>query len=158
MFIHTNQPLITSFYIFFAEVAMSQRWSAIFCATGAWRGKPIGRVRVKDIQNSKNQKVKFGHSWNPWHRFCTSKCLIWWPDVHFLGCWVRPCRREVTTFFFLFFCLWNRHFWGLGRPEWLRKCFSPFPIERISGGHCFRSNCVCFQPFVEQYYLFDQLY
>ena len=40
MFIHTNQPLITSFYIkrclFFAELAMSQRWSALFCATGAW--------------------------------------------------------------------------------------------------------------------------
>ena len=37
MFIHANQPLFTSFYIkeylFFAEVAMSQRWSAIFCAT-----------------------------------------------------------------------------------------------------------------------------
>ena len=26
---------------------MSQRWSAIFCATGAWGGKPIGRVKVK---------------------------------------------------------------------------------------------------------------
>ena len=40
MFIYTNQPLITSFYIkkylFFAESAMSQRWSAIFYATGAW--------------------------------------------------------------------------------------------------------------------------
>ena len=40
MFIHTNQLLITSFYIkkylFFAELAMSQRRSAIFCATGAW--------------------------------------------------------------------------------------------------------------------------
>ena len=24
---------------------MSQRWSAIFCATGAWGGKPIGHVR-----------------------------------------------------------------------------------------------------------------
>ena len=40
-FIHTNQPLMTSFYIkevpiFFAELAMSQRWSAIFCATDAW--------------------------------------------------------------------------------------------------------------------------
>ena len=34
MFIHTNQPLITSFYIkrclFFAELAISQRWSALF--------------------------------------------------------------------------------------------------------------------------------
>ena len=26
---------------------MTQRWSAIYCATGAWAGKPIGRVRVK---------------------------------------------------------------------------------------------------------------
>ena len=48
--IHTNQPLITSIYIkeipIFAELAMSQRWSAIFCATSALGGKPIGRVRV----------------------------------------------------------------------------------------------------------------
>ena len=40
MFIHTNHPLITSFYIkrhlFFAKLATSQRWSAIFCATGVW--------------------------------------------------------------------------------------------------------------------------
>ena len=51
MFIHTNQPLITSFYTkkvsIFAELAMSQRCSAIFCATGVWGGKSIGRVRVK---------------------------------------------------------------------------------------------------------------
>ena len=44
MFIHTNHPLITSFYIkrepIVAELAMSLRWSAIFCATGAWGGKP----------------------------------------------------------------------------------------------------------------------
>ena len=26
---------------------MSQRWSTLFCETGAWGGKPIGRVRVK---------------------------------------------------------------------------------------------------------------
>ena len=39
IFIHINQRLITSFYIkryFFAELAMSQRWSVILCATGAW--------------------------------------------------------------------------------------------------------------------------
>ena len=45
MFIYTNQPLIRSFYIkkvpifcrmTHSEWAMSQRWSAIFCATGAW--------------------------------------------------------------------------------------------------------------------------
>ena len=51
---HTNQPLITSFYIqklpIFAELAMSQRLSAIFCATGVWGDKPIGRVRVKDVK------------------------------------------------------------------------------------------------------------
>ena len=50
MFIHTNQPLITSFYIkkvpIFAELAMSERWSTIFCATGAWGGKPIGHLRL----------------------------------------------------------------------------------------------------------------
>ena len=42
MFIHTYLPLITSFYIknylFFADLAISQRWSAIFCATGEWGG------------------------------------------------------------------------------------------------------------------------
>ena len=36
----TNQPLITSFYIkkvpIFAKLAISQRSSAIFCATGVW--------------------------------------------------------------------------------------------------------------------------
>ena len=36
---------------------MSQRWSAIFCATGAWGGKPIGRVRVK-IPIAGNRKVE----------------------------------------------------------------------------------------------------
>ena len=55
MLIHTNQPLITSIYIgrylFFAELLMSQRWSAFFCATGAWGGKPIGCVRVHDCHN-----------------------------------------------------------------------------------------------------------
>ena len=49
----TKQPLITTFFVqkryFFAKLAMSQRWSAIFCATGAWGGKPIGRVRVNII-------------------------------------------------------------------------------------------------------------
>ena len=45
MFIHTNEPS-TSFYIksylVFAELAMNQRWSAIFCASGAWGSKMIG--------------------------------------------------------------------------------------------------------------------
>ena len=39
MLIHTNKPLVTFYkkrYLFFAELAMSQRWSAIFCATGVW--------------------------------------------------------------------------------------------------------------------------
>ena len=50
MFIHTNQPLITSFYIkrylFFAELAMSKRWSAIYCATGA-RGLMITLYKAR---------------------------------------------------------------------------------------------------------------
>ena len=53
MFIHTNKLLITSFYIkmylFFAELAMSHRCSAIFCSTGVWGCKPIGRVRVNFV-------------------------------------------------------------------------------------------------------------
>ena len=40
MFILINQPLIKLFYIkkylFFAELAMIQRWFAIFCVTGVW--------------------------------------------------------------------------------------------------------------------------
>ena len=54
MFIHTNQTLITSFcikkYLFFAELAMSQRRSAIFCATGVLGGKPIGRVGINRLK------------------------------------------------------------------------------------------------------------
>ena len=38
----------------FAELAMSQRRSAIFCAMSAWGGKPIGRVRVKPYSFPKN--------------------------------------------------------------------------------------------------------
>ena len=34
-------------YLLFDELAISQRWSAVLCATGAWGGKPIGSVRVK---------------------------------------------------------------------------------------------------------------
>ena len=53
MFIHTNQPLIPSFYIkkylFIAELAMSQRRSTIFCETGVLRVKPFGRVRVNMV-------------------------------------------------------------------------------------------------------------
>ena len=41
-------------YLFFAELAMSQHWSVIFCATGAWGGKPIGRVRVKTFGQKDN--------------------------------------------------------------------------------------------------------
>ena len=60
MFIHTDQPLTTSFYIkkylFFAELAISQRWSAIFCATGAWglslkNMKKNFRFDIKTINN-----------------------------------------------------------------------------------------------------------
>ena len=51
MFTHTNQPLITSFYIkkvpIFAELAIRQRGSAIFRATVVLGGKPIEPLRVK---------------------------------------------------------------------------------------------------------------
>ena len=48
--IHTNQPLISPFYIkrylVFPELAMLQRRSTIFCETGVWGAKPTGRERV----------------------------------------------------------------------------------------------------------------
>ena len=66
MFIHTNSLLITSFYIkkvpIFAELALSQRWSAIFCATGVWGGKPIGRVRVELKFLSKIYQIKLNRN------------------------------------------------------------------------------------------------
>ena len=39
--------LYEKMYLFLDELAISQRSSAVFCATGAWGGKPIGRVLVK---------------------------------------------------------------------------------------------------------------
>ena len=64
MFIHTHQPFVRIFmlkkYLFFAELAISQRWSAIFCATGVWGVKPIGRVRMRNIyRNSKALRFNF---------------------------------------------------------------------------------------------------
>ena len=48
-------------YLFFAELAMSQGWSALLCATGAWGGKPIGRVRIKLIfLTTNNLNLKWG--------------------------------------------------------------------------------------------------
>ena len=86
MFIHADQPLITLFYIkrclFFVELAMSQRWSALFCATGAWGGKPIGRVRVNQY------KVFIFVSSPKWNSdsiwiFWTQKLIGWkWRFVH----------------------------------------------------------------------------
>ena len=35
-----------SWCLCFAGLAMNQRWSAIFRATGVWWGKPIGRMRL----------------------------------------------------------------------------------------------------------------
>ena len=49
MFIHTNQPLITSFYI---EILPNRDESALirnFLRNGRVRGKPIGRVKVKPV-------------------------------------------------------------------------------------------------------------
>ena len=41
------------------ELAISQHWSAIFCATGVWGGKPIGRVRVKESKNERELTFSF---------------------------------------------------------------------------------------------------
>ena len=51
MFIHTNQPLITSFYIknvpIFCWISDESALIRNFCATGKWGGKTIRHVRVK---------------------------------------------------------------------------------------------------------------
>ena len=89
MFIHTNKPLITSFYkkkyLFFAELAMSQYWSAIFCATSAWGGKPIGRVRV-------NRPYSFIKKFRSNDRN-----------------WQKSCRNVSTDQLFLYSSLHNRN-------------------------------------------------
>ena len=82
IFIHTNQPLITSFYIknvpFFAELAMSQRWSAIFCSTAVWGSKPIGRMRV-------NRPIEVWMLLNLWPDPILD--LPYWPGPHFRNLW-----------------------------------------------------------------------
>ena len=66
MFIHTNQPLITLFYIkksafFFGRIGDESALIRNFCATGASGGKPIGRVRVElNIQIKVEAKVFHG--------------------------------------------------------------------------------------------------
>ena len=51
MLIHTNQPLLTSFYTvkgsYFCRISDESALIRNFRATGVWGGKPIGRVRVK---------------------------------------------------------------------------------------------------------------
>ena len=65
MFIHTKQPLITSFYIkklpIFFRMSDDQRWSAIFCATGALGAQPNGRERVTSFLKVKKQ-LKFSNN------------------------------------------------------------------------------------------------
>ena len=57
MFIHTNQPLITSFYIknepMFCRISDESVLIRNFLRNGRVRGKPIGRVRVKLLGLSK---------------------------------------------------------------------------------------------------------
>ena len=79
MFIHTQQPFITTLYIkstYFCRISDVQRRSAIFCATGAWGGKPIGRVRVKITEiftRSKKLILRF----YKWWFFLGSNLLSW---------------------------------------------------------------------------------
>ena len=80
LFIHTNQPLITSFYIkkipIFSDLAMSQRWFAIFCATAAWAGKPIGRVRVKVFLHQKISSKFSIWAWIWSFQLCSSGLIV----------------------------------------------------------------------------------
>ena len=90
MFIHTNQLLITSLYIkkvpIFTELAMSQRWSAIFCETGGWGAKPIGRARV-------NEFLSQTHS---------STAKFWFNRINWFGLQVDQSRRDRKRKLILF--------------------------------------------------------
>ena len=70
---------------FFAELAMSRRWSALLRQTGTWRGKATGHVRVKTFygvtfknrefeswlgalfRRENNVKMKRCLNWVCWH-------------------------------------------------------------------------------------------
>ena len=148
MFIHTNQPLISSFYIkrclFFAELAMSQRWSALFCATGAWGGKPIGRVRVyKQLQVV---LVNFGQIENFWiYGISLVRNRPWLADLKFrfwmffFYFWKNPFivfnlffQRYFKAVHFVFKSLWCGPFLCLPTSEELRWIFyAGLPLSKL---------------------------
>ena len=107
MFIHTNHPSITSFYIksyFFAELAMRQHWSAILCAKGAWEGTPIGRVRLnKKVFIKKVLITIIDLNWcNIW-----MKLVIFW-NLKFLSTFSEPRMLVILCPFHRDFNRWGR--------------------------------------------------
>ena len=60
MFINTNQPLITSFYIkkvpIFCRITIESALIRNFLRNERVRGKPIGRARVKEETDSEFRK------------------------------------------------------------------------------------------------------
>ena len=99
MFIHSNQTLITSFNIkevpIFPELTMSKRWSAIFCATGVWGGKPIGRVRSKLIGH-----VRVKSSFSYLNRLITEVKNEYWLRERHRTAWASKCEECFTQTFF----------------------------------------------------------
>ena len=59
-----------------SNLAMGQRWSAIFCATGAWGGNSIEHVRVKLIILPCEDHLRFTNNWT-----CP-------PESKFLRIWI----------------------------------------------------------------------
>ena len=84
----------------FAESAISQLWSAIFCATGAWGGKAIGRVRVEPLSNPRTSRLRL------------QAVETFWPDSLLK---VRLFLPLMTFGYFQWPCLiCVRHQWLIG--------------------------------------------
>ena len=103
---------------------MSQRWSAIFCATGAWGGKPIGRVRVKIVYSETIKKFIFILRWIILYLtdFCTEVKYIIIIILAF-------CQEHIPIVNYHFRCL---RFSKPSHPReiWSHpRCFSEFKFD-----------------------------
>ena len=88
---------------------MSQRWSAIFCATGMWGGKPMRRVRINLVQTcyiltSFQMFIFLKHFLN----------ILFKSDLGYWKIWrVRsklPRAQESTSMIKLEFNIWSLNF------------------------------------------------
>ena len=114
---------------------MIQRWSAIFCATGVWGNKPIGRLRVKPLKDDFVKQnvfldIKITYYWNllgfpmflEWLVYVNGlKVEIWWLwEVLCLFYRVQALWQNWLEYDALFRSLWFSHFLF---DRWLLEIF-----------------------------------